>query len=99
LYISVGVTCEVSVARKGQVTVPFKLRRKFQIDEHSRVQITEANGTIFTKKCFNFYDLAGTGAGEATVEDLKNGAIRDAGRRLRCLKNIMNLDSFSITFT
>jgi AbrB family looped-hinge helix DNA binding protein len=65
------MTCEMAVTRKGQVTIPIDLRRKFGIEENSRVQIVEKNGEIVIKKCLSFYDLAGTGAGEATVEDLK----------------------------
>jgi antitoxin PrlF len=65
------MTCEVAVTRKGQVTIPIELRRKFHIEENSRVEITEKNGEIVIKKCPSFYDLAGTGAGEATVKVLK----------------------------
>jgi antitoxin PrlF len=65
------MTCEVSVTRKGQVTIPVELRRKFHIEESSRVQIIEKNGEIVIKKCPSFYDLAGTGAGEANAEELK----------------------------
>ena len=65
------MTCEMAVTRKGQVTIPVELRRKFHIKENSRVQIIEKNGEIVIKKCPSFYDLAGTGAGEATVQELK----------------------------
>lgn len=65
------MTCDSVVTRKGQVTIPIDLRRKFHIEEKSRVQIIEKNGEIVIKKCPSFYDLAGTGAGEATVEELK----------------------------
>jgi AbrB family looped-hinge helix DNA binding protein len=65
------MTCDGVVTRKGQVTIPIELRRKFHLEEKSRVQIFEKNGEIVIKKCPSFYDLAGTGAGEATVEELK----------------------------
>ena len=65
------MTCEMAVTRKGQVTIPIELRRKFHIEENSRVQILEKNGEIVIIKCPSFYDLAGTGAGEAKVEELK----------------------------
>ena len=65
------MTCDGVVTRKGQVTIPVDLRRKFHLEEKSRVQIFEKNGEIVIKKCPSFYDLAGTGAGEATVEELK----------------------------
>ncbi len=36
--------------KKRVVTIPVKLRRKFQIEEHFGVQLTEANGTIAPKR-------------------------------------------------
>jgi antitoxin PrlF len=65
------MTCELRVTRKGQVTIPIEIRRKFHIEESSRVQIIEKNGEIVIKTCPSFYDLAGTGAGRATVEEIK----------------------------
>jgi len=65
------MTFEVAVTTKGQVTIPVELRRKFHIEENGRVQIFERNGEIVIKKCPSFYDLAGTGAREAKVEELK----------------------------
>jgi AbrB family looped-hinge helix DNA binding protein len=65
------MTCEMAVTRKGQVTIPVELRRKYRIEENSRVQVIEKNGEIVIRKCPSFYDLAGTGAGEAKVEELK----------------------------
>jgi AbrB family looped-hinge helix DNA binding protein len=32
---------EVSVTRKGQITIPVELRRKFDIEEGSRVEVLE----------------------------------------------------------
>lgn len=61
----------MAVTRKGQVTIPVELRRKYRIEENSRVQVIEKNGEIVIRKCPSFYDLAGTGAGEAKVEELK----------------------------
>ena len=65
------MTCEVAVTRKGQVTIPVELRRKFHIEENSRVEFIEKNGEIVLRKCHSFFDLAGSGAGEVTVEELK----------------------------
>jgi AbrB family looped-hinge helix DNA binding protein len=66
-----SMTCEVVVTRKGQVTIPVELRRKFAIDENSRVQITEEKGEIVIRKCPSIFDLAGASAGKANVEELK----------------------------
>jgi AbrB family looped-hinge helix DNA binding protein len=37
------------VSRKGQVTIPIKLRKKFKTEEGSKVQIFEENGKIVIK--------------------------------------------------
>ncbi len=71
VYLGVSLTCEMSVTRKGQVTIPVELRRKFHIEENSRVEIIEKDGEIVIRKCPSFFDLAGSGAGEVTVEELK----------------------------
>jgi AbrB family looped-hinge helix DNA binding protein len=62
---------ELVVTRKGQVTIPIKLRKKFKIEENSKVTIVEENGKIVIKKQPSIFDLAGSGAGKATVEEVK----------------------------
>jgi AbrB family looped-hinge helix DNA binding protein len=64
-------TEELVVTRKGQVTIPIKLRRKFGIEESSKVEIFEEDGKIVIKKLPSFLDLAGSSAGEASVEEVK----------------------------
>ncbi len=64
-------TEELVVTRKGQVTIPIKLRRKFGIEENSKVEIIEEDGKIVVKKVPSFLDLVGSGAGKATVEEVK----------------------------
>jgi AbrB family looped-hinge helix DNA binding protein len=62
---------EVVVTRKGQVTIPVKLRRKFKIEENSKVKIVKEEGKIVIKKQLSFLDLIGSSAGKATVEEVK----------------------------
>ena len=62
---------EVVVTRKGQVTIPVKLRRKFGIEEGSKVEIVEEDGKIVIKKQPSIFDLAGSGAGKASVDEVK----------------------------
>jgi AbrB family looped-hinge helix DNA binding protein len=64
-------TEELAVTRKGQVTIPIKLRRKFGIEENSKVAIVEEGGKIVIKKLPSFLDLIGSGAVKATVEEVK----------------------------
>ena len=62
---------EVSVTKKGQITIPVKLRRIFGIEEGSKVEIVEEDGVIVIRKLQSIFDLAGTSAGKADVEELK----------------------------
>lgn len=64
-------TEELVVTRKGQVTIPIKIRRKYQIEENSKVNIVEEDGKIVIKKQQSFLDLIGSSAGKATVEEVK----------------------------
>jgi len=62
---------EVSVTRKGQITIPVELRRKFGIMEGSKVEVVEEEGSIVIRKLQSIFDLAGSGAGKGDVEKLK----------------------------
>jgi len=62
---------EVSVTKKGQITIPVKLRRIFGIEEGSKVEIVEEDGVIVIRKLQSIFDLAGASAGKADVEELK----------------------------
>jgi AbrB family looped-hinge helix DNA binding protein len=62
---------ELVVTTKGQVTIPIKLRRKFGIEAKSKVEIVEEDGKIVIKKQPSIFDLAGSGVGKATVEEVK----------------------------
>jgi AbrB family looped-hinge helix DNA binding protein len=62
---------EVLVTRKGQITIPAELRRKFGIEEGSRVEVVEEEGVIVIRKLQSIFDLAGSGAGKGDVNELK----------------------------
>nr|MDO8099444.1 AbrB/MazE/SpoVT family DNA-binding domain-containing protein [Candidatus Njordarchaeota archaeon] len=72
---------EVSVTRKGQVTIPIELRKKFGIEEGSKVEIVEEKGSIAIRKLPSIFDLAGTGARKANVKEIKSllDQMRDEG--------------------
>jgi len=61
----------VKVTSKGQVTIPADLRRKFRIEEGSKVEIVEEDGRIVVKRKISIYDLAGSSADSGSVEELK----------------------------
>ena len=58
---------EVVVTRKGQVTIPVEIRRKFGIEESSKVEIVEQDGMIVIRKSPSIFDLAGSGTGRAML--------------------------------
>jgi AbrB family looped-hinge helix DNA binding protein len=62
---------EVVVTRKGQTTIPVKLRLKYNIEEGTRLEVVEtANGILFRPKKSTI-DLAGSGASYASPGEMK----------------------------
>lgn len=65
------MTIEVVVTRKGQTTIPAKLRKKFKIEQGTRLTVVETKEGILFKPKLTTWDLAGSGAKYATVEEMK----------------------------
>ena len=63
---------EGAVTKKGQITIPVEIRRKFGIEESSKVEVVEEEGKIVIRKRPSIFDLAGSGAGKGSVEELKS---------------------------
>jgi AbrB family looped-hinge helix DNA binding protein len=61
---------EVLVTRKGQTTIPVKLRRKYKIEEGTKLQVIDTNDGILLKPKLTTMDLFGSGAKYATVEEM-----------------------------
>jgi AbrB family looped-hinge helix DNA binding protein len=62
---------EVVVTKKGQTTIPARLRKKFKIEEGTRLEVIETGeGILFIPKK-SFWDLIGSGAPYATVEEIR----------------------------
>ena len=59
---------EVMVTRKGQVTVPIELRRKYCIVEGMKMTVEDSPSGIIFKVIPKIEDLAGIDAGKMTVE-------------------------------
>ena len=59
---------EVLVTRKGQVTVPIELRRKYGIEEGMKMIIEDSTSGIILKVVPKLEDLAGVDAGKITIE-------------------------------
>lgn len=49
-----------NVTSQGQVSIPIKLRRKFELDKRKQVLITEENGKIIIEPAKDILDLAGS---------------------------------------
>ena len=62
---------EVVVTRKGQTTIPVKLRLKYNIEEGTRLEVIETDDGILFKPKKSTIDLAGSGAKHATPEEMK----------------------------
>jgi len=63
---------EVVVTKKGQTTIPARLRKKFRIEEGTRLEVVETEEDILFKPKKSFWDLIGSGAQFASVEEMKN---------------------------
>jgi AbrB family looped-hinge helix DNA binding protein len=67
---------EVVVTRKGQTTIPIGLRVKYNIEEGTRLEVVEtADGILFRPKKSTL-DLAGSGAGFASPEEMRKALER-----------------------
>jgi AbrB family looped-hinge helix DNA binding protein len=62
---------EVVVTRKGQTTIPVRLRKKFKIEEGTRLEVVETAEGILFKPKMSTWDLAGSGSKFASAEEMK----------------------------
>jgi AbrB family looped-hinge helix DNA binding protein len=62
---------EVVVTKKGQTTIPARLRKKFKIEEGTRLEVVETEEGILFKPKKTIWDYFGSGAPYATVEEVK----------------------------
>jgi AbrB family looped-hinge helix DNA binding protein len=60
---------EVLVTRKGQVTVPIALRRKYGIEEGMKLIVEDCGSGIIFKVIPRLEDLVGIDAGKISVEE------------------------------
>jgi AbrB family looped-hinge helix DNA binding protein len=65
------MTEEVLVTRKGQTTIPVRLRKKYRIKEGSRLEVIDSGSGILLKPKPNTADLAGSGSEHSTPEQMK----------------------------
>ena len=65
------MTEEVVLTRKGQTTVPVRLRRKYGISEGTRLEVEDTGKGILFRKARSTFDLIGSGSKSASVEEMK----------------------------
>ena len=65
------MTEEVLVTRKGQTTIPVRLRKKYQIKEGTRLEVIDSGSGILLKPMPNTADLAGSGSEHSSPEQMK----------------------------
>jgi len=51
----------VTVTRRGQTTIPAEFRRKYRIEEGSKLEIEDTGEGLLLKKMVSTIDLIGTG--------------------------------------
>lgn len=62
---------EVVVTKKGQTTIPVRLRKKFKIEEGTRLEVIETEEGILFKPKKSIWDMAGAYSKFATPEEMK----------------------------
>jgi AbrB family looped-hinge helix DNA binding protein len=61
---------EVVVKRKGQITIPAKIRKKYKIEEGTRLEIVETEEGILYKPKKSIWDMIGAYSSHGTVEEI-----------------------------
>lgn len=62
---------DVVVTRKGQTTIPVRLRAKHGIEEGTRLEVIDTEEGILFRPKKSFLELAGSGSKHASVEEMK----------------------------
>ncbi len=71
MVLEVEPQAEVMVTRKGQTTIPVKLRRKYKIEKGTKLQVTDTGDGILFRRKLTTADLFGSGTKHATVEEMR----------------------------
>ena len=61
---------EVVVTKKGQTTIPVRLRKKYKIEEGTRLQVVDTQEGILLKPKKSIWDMIGSGSEFASVEEM-----------------------------
>ena len=61
---------EIVVKKKGQTTIPVRIRRKLKIQEGTRLEVIETEEGILLKPKRSFWETIGSGSQSATVDEM-----------------------------
>lgn len=61
----------VIIAKKGRLTIPVWLRKKYKIKDSTAFRIVEKKEGMLLKPMNSFWDMAGAFSDDATVEEVK----------------------------
>jgi len=61
---------EIVVKKKGQTTIPVRIRKKFKIEEGTRLKVIETEDSIILKPKKSIWDMIGSGSEFATVKEM-----------------------------
>ncbi len=61
---------EVVVTKKGQTTIPIRFRKKYKIEEGTRLEVVDTEEGILFKPKKSIWDMIGSGSEFATVEEM-----------------------------
>ena len=61
---------ETTVTRKGQVTIPVSLRKKYGIQEGTKMEVTDASDGVLLKPIPGLRDWAGADVGKYSYSEM-----------------------------
>ena len=61
---------EVVVTKKGQTTIPVRLRKKYKIEEGTRLEVLDTEEGILLKPKKSIWDMIGAYSDSATTEEI-----------------------------
>jgi AbrB family looped-hinge helix DNA binding protein len=61
---------EVVVTKKGQTTIPVKLRKKYKIEEGTKLQVLDTEQGILLKPKKSIWDMIGAFSNSATADEI-----------------------------
>jgi AbrB family looped-hinge helix DNA binding protein len=64
------VTSEVVVTKKGQTTIPVRLRKKYKIEEGTKLDVLDTEEGILLKPKKSIWDMVGAYADYISAEDM-----------------------------